>query len=76
MSSDDLTSQQAEALRQTIGRQLRYLNRLCARIQVLRWPLDDPVALAAQQARKAMQDLYTATHYAACRHGVGRAEKE
>jgi hypothetical protein len=72
MNSQDLTPRQAEALRQTIGRQLRYLNRLCARAQALRWPLDDPVVTAAQAARNALQDLYTMTHYAACKHGVGR----
>jgi hypothetical protein len=59
-------------LKEEIGRQLQYLNRLCARMQSLRWPVDDPVCRAATTARNALQDLYSATHYAACKHGVGK----
>jgi hypothetical protein len=35
----------------------------------------DPLYVAAKNARNAMQDLFVATHYASCPHGVGRAGK-
>lgn len=60
MDSSHLTRQQAERLRADIARQLVYLNKLCARMQSLRWPLDDPVCREALQARNAVQALYVA----------------
>lgn len=72
MNCKDLTPQQAERLKTVVARELRFLNRLCARMQQLQFPLDDPVWLAASAARNAVQDLHTAAHYAACRSGVGR----
>lgn len=41
-------------------------------MQRLGWPVDDPVCRAAAMARDAAQDLFTATHYAGCKRGVGR----
>ena len=74
MTSADLKPEQIARRRREIGRQLRYHNRLCARMQRLGWPLDDTVAREAARARNALQDLFTATHYAACKSGVGRPE--
>lgn len=71
MTSSDLTPAQASAIKTTVGRQLRYLTRLCDRINRLGWPIDDPLRLAAEEARKRTQDLLTASHYAGCKHGVG-----
>ena len=70
MNSGDLTAEQARRLREAIGRQLRYLNKLCARMQRLGWPVEDPVCKAASAARDATQDLFTATHYMGCEQGV------
>ena len=53
-------------LQQTLRRQLQYLNRLCARMQRLGFPLEDPLCHPAQRARDALQDLYTAAHYCGC----------
>jgi hypothetical protein len=75
VTSDDLTPAQANRLRDTVARQLRYLNKLCDRCNRLGWPTDDPIVVAAQEARKRMQDLHTAAHYAGCKHGVGRPEQ-
>lgn len=61
-------------MREAIGRQLRYLNKLCARMQRLGWPVEDSVCKAASAARDATQDLFTATHYMGCRHGVGKTK--
>ena len=60
MDSTHLTRQQADKLRADIRRQLAYLNKLAARMQALRWPLDDPVCREALRARDAVQSLYTA----------------
>lgn len=71
VTSSDLTTAQAEKIKAVVGRQLRYLNNLCARIDRLQWPVNDPLRLAAQEARKMTQDLLTAGHYAGVKSGVG-----
>ncbi len=75
MTSSNLEPQQVARLRADIGRQLRYLNKLCGRCQHLHWPVDDPVAAAAHRARDVMQDLFTAVGYAGQSHGVGKPER-
>lgn len=67
MDSSHLTSRQAEQLGATLRRQLTYLNKLCGRLQLLRFPLDDPLCREALRARDAIQALYDAT--AAAGHG-------
>jgi len=69
VNSDDLTPEQAERLKAVASRYLRFLNRLCGRMQQLQFPLDDPLWLAATSARNAAQDLHTAAHYAGCKKG-------
>ena len=71
VTSKDLTPEQSERLKQILGRQLRFLNKLVARMQQLQYPLDDPLWVAAIAARNAAQDLHTAAHYAGCKSGVG-----
>ena len=73
MTSAELRSDQAGRLRLVIARELRYLNRLCERMTRLGFPPDDPLFVAALRARDALQDLHVVTHYAECKHGVGRA---
>ena len=41
-----------------IGRQLRYLNKLCGRMQRMTFPVDDPLSQRATDARNAVQSLY------------------
>ena len=55
MDSKDLTTEQAHKLRESVARQLRYMNRLCARMQRLGFPVNDPLSAAALNARNAMQ---------------------
>lgn len=69
MDSRTITPAQADQLRKIVGRQLDYLNRLCARIQVQRWPDDDPLALHAIRARDAMQAVNDAARGAGRRGG-------
>ena len=72
MTSDDLTPQQAEALKAILGRHLRFLNRLQERMNQRKFATDDPLWLAVVHARNAAQDLFVACHYAECKSGVGR----
>jgi hypothetical protein len=60
MDSSNLTRLQVDRLCADVRRQLRYLNKLCARIQQLRFPLDDPLCREVLRARDAVQSLYTA----------------
>lgn len=72
MDSSDLTSEQAERIRTSVARNLRYLNSLCSRMQKLGFPVDDPMVKTAQRARDATQDLHTAAHHAAVETGIGK----
>ncbi len=72
MNSADLEREQAARLVERVRLQLVYLNKLCARIQKLRWPIDDPLSRAALTARNASQDLLTAARYAGMRQGIGK----
>lgn len=76
MNSADLRPDQAERLRLDVARSLRYLNRLCERMTRLGFPPNDPLFIAGEQARAAMQGLHMAAHYAGCKHGVGRTGGE
>ena len=38
---------------------MRFLNKLCARMQKLRWPVEDQVCRDGLRARDAVQDLAT-----------------
>jgi len=67
-----MTPEQSERLKEILGRQLRFLNKLVARMQQLQYPLDDPLWVSAIAARNAAQDVLTAAHYAGCKSGVGR----
>ncbi len=73
MDSSHLTTEQIARLRAVLGRELRYLNNLCGRMQALRFPPEDRLCRAAHRARDAAQDLYTAAHYCACSHGTGNS---
>jgi acyl transferase domain-containing protein len=60
MTSADLNPEQAQALARALARQLRYLNRLCSRMQRLRWAADERMCVLATEARNAVQKLHTA----------------
>ena len=76
MDSDRLTAEQAEKLKQQVGRTVRYYNNLVARIELRRFGATDPLYRAALNARNAAQSLWMAAHYASCKSGVGRPAKE
>ena len=72
MTSADLKPEQAHRLMAQVAAQLRYLNRLCERMNRLAFDPNDPLFRAAIDARSAHQDLHVAAHYAGCPSGVGR----
>ena len=57
MDSTRLNPEQVDKLIADIGRQLRYLTRLCERMQKLKWPIDDPLCVAIYDARSATERL-------------------
>jgi hypothetical protein len=75
MDSTTLRPEQIAHLSADVRRNLHYLNRLTERMTRQGWPVHDPLDIAAKNARNSMQDLFVATHYASCPHGMGRAEK-
>jgi len=74
VDSSDLSREQLDKLTAQVFRQLRYLNRLCERMNRVGWSSTDPVYREAYRARDAMQGLRMAVHYAGC-NGVGRDSK-
>lgn len=72
MDSRDLSIEQVKRLHDLVGRQLRFLNRLCERMDQLQFPPDDPLYRAALTARHATQGLFVESHYASCTSGVGQ----
>src|SRR5579872_2446920 len=63
MDSSHLKPEQIEAMVRVFGRHLRYLNNLCARMQKLRFPDDDPLCREAQTARAAAQRVFDAARF-------------
>jgi hypothetical protein len=58
MRADDLTRQQAAAIRNKLGPMLAYLYRLKRRMDQKGFPEDDPLVIATQQATSAMCELH------------------
>ena len=73
VTSTDLQPEQALRLRIAVAHHLRYLNRLCDRMNRLGFPPNGPLYVAAERARVSAQDLHVAAHYVSCKQGVGRA---
>jgi hypothetical protein len=74
MDSRQLKAEQIDRLAAVLGRQLRYLNRLCTRMQRLSFPEDDRLSKRAIAARNAMQALY-AEALTSGERGMGGNEK-
>lgn len=72
MRSDDLSKEQARALKNKLQPMLGYLNRLKRRMIGKGFPPDDRLLLAARRAEDAMHALHVETHYLACGDVAGR----
>jgi len=75
MNSNHLTPAQANKLREILGRNLRFLARLCVRMERLGFPANDPLYVAASKAQRALQELHVRAHYCSCTSGVGKAPR-
>jgi hypothetical protein len=71
MRSDDLTRDQARALKNKLQPMLGYLNRLKKRMTYRGFPPDDELLRLVCQAETAMHQLHVATHYLACGDTAG-----
>jgi hypothetical protein len=72
MKSEDLTRDQARALKNKLQPMLGYLNRLKKRMTYRGFPPDDELLQLVRQAELSMHKLHVATHYLACGDSVGR----
>jgi hypothetical protein len=72
MRSDDLTREQARALKSKLQPMLGYLNRLKKRMANKGFPPNDQLLIAVCKAEMAMHELQVATHYLACGEVTGR----
>jgi len=75
MDSNDLTPAQATRLREILGRNLRFVAKLCQRMERLGFPADDPLYQAAGKAQRALQELHVRAHYCSCTSGVGKTPR-
>ena len=74
MRSDDLTCDQARALKNKLHGMLGYLNRLKKRMTFRGFPPDDELLIAVCKAEMAMHELHVATHYLVCGDVTGRQQ--
>jgi hypothetical protein len=59
MDSRQLPQRKVEQLKQRLTQQLDFLNRLCMRMESLKFPLNDPLFVSANRARESMQTMLT-----------------
>jgi hypothetical protein len=76
MQSDDLTKEQARALKNKIRPTLDYLGRLKRRMVRRGFLNDDPLLTAVVKAEDAMHALHVEIHYLSCGDKVGRKSAE
>ena len=61
MDSRQLPQHKVEQLRKRLTQQLDFLNRLCMRMETLKFSFNDPLFVSANRAREAMQAMLTET---------------
>ena len=64
--------EQGQRLCDSIRRPLAYVGRLRRRMELLGFPPDDPLYVAASRAHDALQELHVRAHYCSCESGVSR----
>jgi hypothetical protein len=71
MQSDDLSRDQARALKNKLHPMLGYLTRLRKRMAARGFTQDDPLLQVVQRAEMAMHELHVAVHYLSCGDTAG-----
>jgi len=72
MRADDLTQEQARALKNKLQPMLRYIGRLKERMRRRGFVADDRLLAAVCRAEDAIHALSVEVHYLACGERVGR----
>jgi hypothetical protein len=75
MRCEELTREQADALKQKLRPMLRYLVRLKRRMTYKQFPPGDSLLRAVLRAESAMHELHVEVHYLSCGDVVGRPAK-
>jgi hypothetical protein len=75
MNSNQLSREQGRTMQTALLPTLRYLNRLCERLNARRFPPDDRLYRAAFKAQAAMGELVMVLHYLTC-DGVGEPTRQ
>src|SRR3954466_7243574 len=73
MRREDLTREQAEAIKQKIRPMLAYLNRLKKRMNDRKFPHNDPLFNEVVDAADALHKLNVSIHYLSCGKTGGHA---
>ncbi|MEX2309804.1 MAG: hypothetical protein WD738_19685 [Pirellulales bacterium] len=76
MCSDDLTPEQARALKNKLQPMLGYLNRLKKRMRRRGFLADDPLLAAVCRTETAVHELHVQVHYLTCSDRVGQRRGE
>jgi hypothetical protein len=76
MRCDDLSRDQADAIKEKIGAMNAYLTRLLKRMNQRKFEHDDRLLKAVCKAGAAIHELNVELHYLSVRHGVGREVKD
>ena len=76
MQCDDLTDEQARALKNKLQPMLGYLNRLKQRLRRRGFRPDDRLLTAVCRAEDAVHALHVEVHYLACGDRVGRLSRK
>jgi hypothetical protein len=76
MDSQQLTTPQAEAMRNALIPHVRYLYRMQTRMEKTGFPQTDELFQATQRAYDAAQELCMKLHYLSCKSGVGSQTRD
>jgi hypothetical protein len=72
MDSQQLTTRQAETMRNALIPHVRYLYRMQIRMEKTGFPPSDELFQATRRAYDAAQELCMKLHYLSCKSGVGK----
>jgi hypothetical protein len=75
MQCDDLTPEQARALKNKLQPMLGYLNRLKQRMRRRGFQADDRLLSAVCRAEDSVHALHVEVHYLACGENTGRRKR-
>jgi hypothetical protein len=75
MDANQLTTEQARRIRESLAPSLGYLSRLCRRMEQTGFEPGDKLYRLAISGQDALQALCVELHYRSCTGGVGRPSR-